>query len=421
VKAKLEKVNADLLTAQAAVADIARRLGDPTATAVTQAQAKVASLTKVVADTVVELNRESTIFELEEATAAPEKIRKHEAENRVKRMASAVAAAVAAAPPPFAQRLTFSGSGRHLAVVVQHCSRLLLIDVAEALRGGARNLQVPYPASAPEWSPLLASLFSVGPSFEPVVGSVAAAVAPWALDGYTWLPAPDGVTTATAPTMISWHPTDAYLLAAYDNRLFAWHTKDWRLVETWQLPSTCVAVCWHPILPRFLVAHKQALTILLIDLVPKKGATTDQYITPVIGFSVVGTDVQQEFQPVAHPMATAGPVAPLRVVVHQIVWDDSGRRVAISFLPSLNNARGRIDVVALFSSNVRPKDDGDSSMFVPLGYIRGPKFPVEDAGHANRPNHPIQLAFRPRADTCLLAVAWQSGHVTRYPLCFASD
>jgi len=308
-----------------------------------------------------------------------------------------------------------SASG--LAVAAQDCVVLWKVD-PNSLSSRPSSSCVSFltlsghrPVTSLAWAKDGLTLFSASPCDNRVVA--------WDVTRADGVPTPLVAITGGGVTLLSFSPSGKLLLTATPSAEFRiWNSaSDWSNEKWRNLIGRLRASAWSPDGATLLFATEAEAVVYAIDFKTnwekaggggggeKKGVETAGEARAVLDLS------QMEFSDATSEMCFRGGS------VHQLEWDPSGERLAVSFQPQ----SGHAGAVALFATRFQSSTSGISVVdFLPAGVVRGVDSAEEPYAATVRfcPKFPPG-SEPPWSPGALLAVAWAgSGRISYHPLHF---
>lgn len=192
-------------------------------------------------------------------------------------------------------------------------------------------------------------------------------------------------------SLLKWSPDGSRLLAATPSSIFrVWETQKWTCERWSKLEGHCQAACWSPDGSVLLFTNSGDTAVYFL---------TFNSSTEIKPHTIGGSKLAVPVIDVSEVLVTSGDEE-LRVggIIHQMVWDKKGERLAISF-------RDNSELIAVFRTKVKPSLEISS-----CGFVRG--LPGE---------YPLVMNFHDAfSDGALLTVCWSSGRIANIVFLFES-
>jgi WD40 repeat protein len=204
-------------------------------------------------------------------------------------------------------------------------------------------------------------------------------------------PTPLFEVLAAGIVQLCWSPNGDYLMAASaGGSVRVWEAYRWSSDKWVDFPSFAQSVAWYSDDSSTFLAVAVQSTLHLFRFESKETPSCQGVSVGSFDFSnyIGRTQSRKEVS--------------LCGRIHQVVWDPTGSRIAVSFFdsPLIGVLSCRSDIVSKVVFDVQP-----------LGFIQGPP----------QSGSPTQLEFRQNCSPeqgALLGVLWQSGRISFYPMYF---
>jgi len=195
-------------------------------------------------------------------------------------------------------------------------------------------------------------------------------------------------------TILRWSPNGQYLFAGTTHKIFRiWETQTWTCQKWSSVSSHVQTVAWSPDGDVLAITSVGESVFYCISFSKSPPSIDGFYVRSddIGSYKVISKISGDEIN-------VGGPIK-------EICWDNSGERLAITFLG--NDLQNGTDLIALYSSKLIPFLD-----FTPRGFIKGP--PTGEKAEL--------LSFRPNFSRgALLAACWRNGKISFYPMYFPKE